>query len=310
MFSNFSTRKKAILALIIANVIWGAASPIFKYSLENIPPFTLAFLRFGIATLILLPFVHKELHSINNEIEHWKDILLYALFAVSINITFYFWALRLTESINAPIIASSGPILTFIFSVMFLGEKPKINKIIGMGISFLGILSIIFEPLLENGLASGILGNLFLIVATLSAVMQTIIGRKLTQKYPPLSLTFWSFAIGSLTFVPFMLSELFSLKPFDIRALVGITYGAVFSSTIAYSLFAWGLSKIEASETGIFAYIDPIAAIIIAYPLLGEKPTPLFILGTIFVFTGILISEKRIHYHPIHKLFQKALGDI
>src|SRR3990170_6378963 len=114
-----------ILALIIANIIWGAASPVFKYALQNIPPFTLAFIRFFFAGIILLPFI-KNL-SIKLSGKEWVELVLGAIFGISINITFFFWGLQRSESINAPVIASSGPVFLFFLSIIFLKEKFKPN---------------------------------------------------------------------------------------------------------------------------------------------------------------------------------------
>lgn len=300
--SHLTTRQKAILALIVCNIIWGAASPIFKLALQNIPPFSFAFFRFALATVILLPFVHKDLHHFINAVTNWKQIVGYALTGVTINILFFFSALKLTTSITAPIIGSAGPIAIIIFGAIFLHEKTTIKKIIGSIVSLFGVFVLIIEPILDKGLDGSILGNLFLMIATLGAVGQTLYGRNLAHKYPPLPLTFWAFFIGTLTFIPFALPELRSFPILDWRGLLGIGFGAIFSSAIAYSLFNWGLSKIEASEAGLFFYIDPIIALLIAYPLLGEKPTPLFILGSVFVFLGIAVAEGRLNYHPFHKL--------
>lgn len=301
--SRLSTHQKAIFALIIANIIWGAASPIFKLALQNIPPFTLALSRFAIATLILFPFVHKELHRFVNEVKNWREIIGYALTGVTINIIFFFLALRLTTSITAPIIGSSAPIMLLIFAAIFLHEQTTIKKVLGAVISFIGVLLLIIEPLLDKGIDGSIVGNLLLVIATLGAVGQTIYGRKLAHKYPPLSLTFWAFFIGSLTFVPFAIPEFLNFPTLDIRGISGIVYGAVFSSTIAYSLYAWGLSKIEASEAGLFAYIDPVIALVLAYPLLGERPTAYFAFGSVLVFAGIFLAEHRLNYHPFKRLF-------
>lgn len=92
---------QAILALIAANIIWGAASPIFKFALENIPPFTLAFLRFFGAALILFPFTVKSMWI---KREDWLDLFLLSIFGITINITFFFMGLKYAPSINAPII--------------------------------------------------------------------------------------------------------------------------------------------------------------------------------------------------------------
>jgi drug/metabolite transporter (DMT)-like permease len=80
----------------------------------------------------------------------------------------------------------------------------------------------------------------------------------------------------------------------------------LFSSLAGYALFAYGLSKIKAQEAGIFTYIDPVAAIVIAVPLLHETITWEFILGSILIFGGIWIAEKRIHYHPLQRIFKSS----
>jgi drug/metabolite transporter (DMT)-like permease len=304
---NLSSCQKGLLALIIANIIWGAASPIFKLALQNIPPFTLAFLRFSIASLILFPFIHKELHDFTNEVRNWKDIIGYAITGVTINIIFFFLGLRLTTSITAPLIASSGPIILLVFAAIFLNEQPTAKKIAGAMVAFMGVVLLIIQPILDKGFDGSLIGNLFLLFATLGAVGQTIYGRKLAHKYSPLPLTFWAFLIGTITFIPLTIPEIINFPPLDYRGLTGIVFGAIFSSTIAYSLYTWGLSKIEASEAGLFAYIDPVIALLIAYPLLGERPTSLYLIGGALVFIGIFVAENRLNYHPLRQFFKNKV---
>ena len=143
-----------ILALIVANIIWGAASPIFKYSLENNSPFTLAFLRFLMASCLLYPFIHKKLKM--SDLKN-KWLWLFSLCATTFNISFFFLALQRTVSINAPIIGSAGPIFILIGSIIWLKEKPKIQVILGLILSLIGILFIILEPILNHGVAMEIM---------------------------------------------------------------------------------------------------------------------------------------------------------
>ena len=163
-FLSLQTKQQAILALIVANIIWGAASPIFKLSLQNIPPFTLAFLRFFLGSILLIFVVGKKIFI---QISSWKDLLLLVLnglTGITINIIFFFLGLRLTYAINAPVIASAGPIVTFFFAVLFLREKLVLKKLVGMILGTLGILTIVFEPLLQSGIDGSILGNFFLVL--------------------------------------------------------------------------------------------------------------------------------------------------
>lgn len=96
------------------------------------------------------------------------------------------------------------------------------------------------------------------------------------------------------------------LPHLSVPGIVGITYGSVFSTLIAYYFLYWGLKYVKASEVSVFTYIDPVSAVLVAIPLLHEIPSPIFISGAFLVFFGIFIAEGRIHYHPIHKLFAQS----
>jgi len=298
--------QKGVLGLIIANIIWGLASPIFKWSLENIPPYTLAFLRFFIASILLGIFLGKKCAW---NVKERKDMLLlvaYAVSGITINIIFFFLGLERTLALNAPVIASSQPILTFIFAVLFLKERIKVKKLIGMLIGGIGLLTIVLEPLFFRGIDGDLVGNIFILFAAIGGVISTIIGRTIFQKYPPLTLMFWAFLIGTISFFPLSVME-YAQNPhlfsqLDIRGISGIIYGALFSSALAYGLFAWGLSLIPASEASMFTYIDPIAGAILSYFALHEPITIPFIIGSIFIFIGIFIAQGRLHYHPFQRL--------
>ncbi|MDP3987708.1 MAG: DMT family transporter [Candidatus Levybacteria bacterium] len=298
---RLSNHKKAILALILANFIWGAASPIFKWSLTNIHPFTLAFLRFFIPTLILFPFAATQLKV---KREHWLNLFLLAIFGITLNISFYFMGLEKTDAINAPMIATSGPIFLLICCLLFLKEKINRKIVSGTLIGFLGVLLIILQPFLEKGHDGSIVGNLFLVIATIAGVLHIVHAKKIMPYYSATTVTFWAFLIGSLTFLPMLVFEsqrVGFLPNLSLPGIVGIVFGAIFSSLIGYFVYHWSIKTLFAQEVGIFAYIDPIIAVIIAIPLLGEIPTPIYVLGSIFVFAGIFIAEGRLPYHPLHK---------
>lgn len=297
-----------VLALIITNVIWGAASPIFKLALTNIPPFTLAFIRFFFAGLIFLPFVVKRWQKITRK--DLFEIILVGFFGITINITFFFLGLPKTTSINAPVIASAGPVFIYFLSIIFLKERPNKRILIGMFTALFGVLVIIFSPIFFDGqkFALGeIEGNIFFVIATLGAVLQTILGKGVLRRINPVQVAFVSFIFGSLTFIPFIGGELntWSFSQLNINGILGIVFGVFLSSGIAYYLYYYGISKLDAKESGLFAYIDPVTAVLIAIPLLGEYPNLYFFIGSLLVFGGILLAERRIHWHPLYKLKSK-----
>lgn len=302
---KLSTIQKAFLAIIIANVIWGAAASIFKIALTNIPPFTLAFWRFFIGALLLLIFLGKKASLPMSGRKDWLMLVGYALTGITINIIFFFWGIKLTYSINAPVIASGAPILTLILALLFLKERFHIRKLIGMLLGTAGILTIVLTPLLEKGVDGSVLGNLFLVIATTAAVFQTIIGKKALTKFPALPFTFWAFIVGAASFLPLAVYEYVQTPAIyaalDWRGYMGLAFGAILSSAVAYSLYAWALSKISATDTSLFTYLDPIVGTILGAALLHEPITGLFVLGALLIFGGIGVAEGRLH-HPAGKL--------
>lgn len=300
-----SNYKKAILALIISNIIWGAASPLLKWSMETVHPFTLAFARFIIPALIVVIVSPKSLKI------RIKDMPLFfaaGFFGSTLNIGAFLLGIHQTASINSPIISSSGPIFLLLASMLFLKEHPSRKMLLGNLLGLTGVLLIVVEPLIQNTRTASFGGNVLLILATLGSIIGTIFAKKLVRRYHALTLTFWTFAIGSVFFIPSMIQEIRTyglVSQIQGQGLFGIVYGAVFSSFIGYSLFFWSLKHLFASQTSVFTYMDPIIAMIIAAPLLGEYPNLFFILGSFLVFFGIYIAEGRLHYHPIHLFFKK-----
>lgn len=299
---KFSRHQVAIIAIIANTIIWGAASPIFKWSLADTPPFTLAFFRFFLASLILLPFV---MHKLKVSIDDFYKLFVLSLVGITTHISFFYLGLSLAPSINVPIIASTTPVFLILGGMFFLHEKPKRNVVYGTLVSLIGFFIIIIQPILEHAEGGSFLGNIYYVLATLMIVLYTILLKKYNLKYSYMTIMFWIFFLGALAFLPLFLLEnkgANTLALFDMKSVIGILYGAVFSSVAGYFLYNYAVRFIKAQEIGIFTYLDPFATAIVAIPLLGEKITYTYLLGSLFVFLGIFIAERRIHYHPLHHL--------
>ncbi len=302
-----SQTKKAVLFLIIANVIWGAGFPIYKWALEVLNPFVFAFIRFFLGALIIFPFVINKLKIQKKDI---PLLILESIIALTFQIPLLLFGLKLSPSINAPIIISSTPIFLIIASAFFLKDIVKPKVLAGTLISLAGVMIVIFKPFSgTTQLTDPILGNMLLFLSMLCGIAQAIVLKKIMANNEPLTVVFWSFLIGATPFlIPIFLfdSSGFSMSVLsNFQALTGILYATIFSSVIGYYFYYYGLKFIKASEVGIFSYVDPIATIVVAIPLLEEKITTLYMLGSFLVFLGIFIAEERIHYHPIHRLFKK-----
>lgn len=300
-----SSYVKAGLALLLANIIWGSGPPIFKWAFENVPTFTLAFLRYAIPILIMLIFFRKYLKI---DIKDLPILLLSGFFGITVNIAFYFVALHYTASINAAIIGSAAPAFLILGSMFFLKEHPTRKMLLGNLIGLTGILLIIVQPLAQTNSQSSLFGNFLLIISTLGAVINTIMAKEVIKKYHPITLVFWTFLVGTITFYPLFLRDVALhgfLTNLNFQGIFGILYGSLFASLIAWFLFMWAIEYVTASDTSIFSYVQPLASIVIAVPLVHEYPNIFFIIGTLLVFVGIYIAENHKKHPHIHHLMKR-----
>ncbi len=308
-FRNFlisqNKTRLAILALIFANIIWGAGLPIYKWTLEVIPPFTFAFIRFFLGAVILIPFVFKNFKFAREDI---PKLFFASIISITLQIPLLLFGLKLAPSINAPIIISAGPIILLGASIIFFKEKISTKLLAGTLISLLGVLILIFKPALEAGFSSGVLGNFLIFLATICGVIQALVVKKIMKRNGPLVTVFLTFIIGSLFLLPGVLIEYNSTGFFalNMQAILGIIYAVIFASVLAHYFLFFGLKNIKVSETGVFTYVDPIATILVAIPLLHETISESYVIAAVLVFLGIYVAEGRIHYHPFHLLRKQA----
>ncbi len=308
-FRNFlisqDKTRLAIFALIFANIIWGAGLPIYKWTLEVIPPFTFAFIRFFLGAIIVIPFILKDYKFAKEDV---PKLFFASIISITLQIPLLLFGLKLAPSINAPIIISAGPIILLGASIIFFKEKISTKLLAGTLISLLGVLILILKPALEAGFSSGVLGNFLIFLSTICSVIQALVVKKIMKKNNPLITVFFTFTIGSLFLLPGALIEYNSVGFFalNMQAILGLLYAVIFASVLAHYFYFLSLKYIKVSETGIFTYVDPIATILIAIPLLHETISESYVIAAVLVFLGIYIAEGRIHYHPFHLLRKKA----
>lgn len=305
---HHNERSQALIALTIASILWGITTPVLKWSLEGVSPFFFAFTRFLLAGVIFYIVARPPLRIQKRHIA----ILVGSLFiGTSLHIIFAFYGIKMTTALNASFISMSGPFLTLLAGFLLLREKLRKNLIIGGILGLVGVLFLVIGPFSDGNLPpTHILGNILLSLSIILWIIYEIIAKKyLFPHYSVRTITFYAFVIGLFSVLPFAYNDITNLTMsiFTPKLVFGIVFTSIFSSVIAFSLWQWGVSKIEVSRVGFFIYLDPVTASIIAIFLLGEAFTPSIILGTLFVLAGLYIAEKKIHFPHIH-LFHHYRG--
>ena len=127
---------KALLFTATASIIWGATAPIMKLTLQEIPLFSLAFIRMATASAILGFFVYKKLKI--RKVDQF-NLILAALTGVTINLTLFFLGLKLTSAIVASFLTASVPIFTLIAAHLYLKEKFTKKLVLASIVAFTGV---------------------------------------------------------------------------------------------------------------------------------------------------------------------------
>ena len=292
---------KAFILTASAAIIWGATAPIMKLTLAQIPLFSLAFIRMIAATLILAIIIRKNLKVDKRD---WPKFFICAIFGVTLNLTLFFFGLKLTEAINASFLVAAVPIFTILAAHFLLKEKITTRLIFASAIAFFGILIIIGKPYtpLEK---TATIGNILLLLAGLCWVIHEIVAKKLLKIYDGGVVAFYSMAIGAVTFAPFALWEFWKdptwVSGVNFTGLAGLAYGILFASLIAYWAWQKGLALIPAGQASFFFYLDPISGVVLAIILLGEKITPQLLAGGAAVAIGVILAEHKRKNHPLHR---------
>lgn len=294
----------ALIYLIIAALIWGATLPIMKITLEEIPVFSLVVLRMGFASVLLFPFVFKTIFKIKKE--DIKLLLLTGLFGTTLHLCFFFYGLKLSHAIDAAVISATTPIFTLFLAHIFLKEKFTSKLLLGGFLSLAGVVLIIGLPIFRLDYAS-IVGNISLLIATITWVGHEIFSKKALKSYTPLLVSFATTIIGTVFYIPIMLIELYTSPGWyaniSVQGYFGLTYGIIFSSLIAYSAWQYGLSKTTATQASFIFYLLPISGIIFSIILLGETVSPMFLAGSVLVLAGIIFAEyhRKKHTQLFHE---------
>jgi len=324
MKKNLSNKLKIpYLALLIVTLIWSAAGPVIKYTLQYIPPLHFIFYRFLIACLIIFPFAVYELQRTKINPKDYSKLIAFGVLSQG-SIAILFLGLNLTTALDATIIGIICSVLSIYAGHFFYKDKIDKKIVFGLLLASAGTLLVVLEPFLSDGHGfeanfKRVFGNILVVIQSLSHLLFIVwskmgMGEKsvklknflskakitpLTKNYSPALITTISFYVGMVVVLPFAVIEktqpqytAYNIFNTPSVGIMGLLYMALISSIVAYLLYQWSLEYLTVSETAFFGYLSPIFTFPFAYLLLKEIPNIYMIVGSIFIAIGILIAER------------------
>tara|TARA_B100000900_G_scaffold209463_1_gene177515 strand:- start:1336 stop:2232 length:897 start_codon:yes stop_codon:yes gene_type:complete len=293
-----SKNTKAYFMVVCATLFWAGNFNVGKVAfIENISPFSLAFLRWFFVWIILIPFTYKELIKLKRVIlKNFKLLFLLSLSSVFLYSSLTYKALNYTQVINASLFNTAVPASIILISFLFKIEKTNVFQLSGLLISTLGILTIITKLDLNILLSLDFnKGDIFMIIAIISWGIYSAFLKKRNFEISLLALIQITCTFGLIMLAPAFLIELSQGNSVEINLNLFyiLLYVAIFPSIGSYYCWAGAISIIGANRAGIFLSLIPLFSTLLAMIFFNEKFLFFHLIGSILIILGLLLSNKK-----------------
>jgi drug/metabolite transporter (DMT)-like permease len=282
-------------ALLLNQTLGALVFPIAKYGLAIIEPFTFAFYRFMISTLVLLAVVRLDKKPDRRPIEKKDYLKIFGLgvLIIPLNQTAYLFGQSLTGAGHGALLYATVPIWIFLGGLVFLKEKLILRRATGVALGLGGVGIIMGAGAVELG-SSYLLGDIIILLGVLAWAGYTIFGQPLVVKYGALRLIAYSLAAGTALYFPYgaYRALTFDYSPVTAGAWFSVIYAALGVSVVAYLIWYWLLKYMETTRMAVFHNLQPVIAAAAAFIFLGESIGWHFITGGVTVLAGVIITEK------------------
>ena len=282
--------------LAIAVLLW-AGNWIFARALRfDAPPVALAFWRWFIAMIILLPFAFAHVRAQWRVIlRGWRILALLALFSTVLQHIPVYIGLRDTTATNGALLNSATPIMIFMLSHVLGGERLTVRQACGVAVSLCGVVAIIAHGDIA-ALASLHLnrGDLWVLLAMLAWAAYTVCLRWRPAGLHPLAMLWTIAAMGVIAMLPLYAWELSIGRTLHLTpvAVVGIAYMGAFATVVAYVFWNRAVAQIGPNRAGPFMYLMLVYTPLLAIVFLDERLHLYHFVGCALILGGIYLAAS------------------
>ncbi|WP_417819081.1 DMT family transporter [Tritonibacter scottomollicae] len=285
----------AYVLLSLTALFWAGNSIVGRAARDLTPPATLAFWRWGLALLLLLPLAWPHLKRDWPVLKaNWRMMLLLGALGIGAFNTLLYTGLQTTTALNAMLLQAAQPALILIMGAFLMRDHVSLRQTGGVIISLVGVLAII-----SQGNAAALIaldlnrGDAVIGFAVLLWSVYAVMLRRRPDVHP-FSFLAATLMIGVVCIIPFYIAEIASghLIVTSRESGLAIAYVAIFPSFFAYLFFNRGVELIGSAATGQFMNILPVMGAGLAMLFLGEQLYIFHVAGIALIFAGIFVAGK------------------
>jgi drug/metabolite transporter (DMT)-like permease len=283
----------------------GAAIVASRFVVAEVPPLTLAMLRYAIGFLCLLPFALPALPSLRAVLRP-RDLLAMAAIGIGqfgVLIALLNWGLRSVPAAPAALIFSLFSLLTLLLAAALGREQVTARLLGGVLLSLAGVALSLLAKLHAAG-GSSWWGELAVLAAACVGALCSVLYRPYLQRYPTVPVSAFAM-LASVAFLalfalhedwPAQISRLGTV-PWTVVAFIGV------SSAVGYFWWLYALKHESPTRVTVFLALNPVTAALLGWSLLGERLPPQMLAAVVLIALGLWLAT-----HPASAKRQPAPG--
>lgn len=286
--------------LSLAASIWGGMYVVSKYVLDFVPPFTLVWLRYAIAFVVLFGILkfhqYKTKTRISIRKQDWLLLGWIGFIGYFVSISLQFIGTKLSDAHTGALITSATPAFIVLFARFVLNESVTLRKAFALLLATIGVVIVIgFD---DSG-GQSFWGNMMLVGAALTWALLSVYVKVASSRFSILIITTYAIFFALLFTTPVMIWELQEQEIFlpSTPVILGILYLGVVSTAGAFFLWNKGMEMMDAGVGSLFFFFQPLVGTVFGFLFLHEQITASFYLGGLLIIIGVFIAVMP----PIHQ---------
>jgi drug/metabolite transporter (DMT)-like permease len=287
--------------LVVMAIVWGVNFAVMKYGTTVLEPLAYNGVRLSVGAIVMLIIVAIR----RAPPLPWQDIrslLALGTLGTGLYQAFFINGLSRTRAGTASLMVAASPAVIAVVGRLLGVEKVGSRAVVGIAMSIAGVAFVILSAATSSAGQSSAFGDLLILTSVLCWSFYTHLVRPFTHRIDGLQIAAWTLVGGT---IPVLLLAAPSMLRANWSAVAPLTWGAVFYSGIgsmglAYLFWYRGDRVIGSTRTAMFSNLQPIVALGVSWPLLGERPTLFQGVGAAAVLGGLLLTRQLSAPEPAH----------
>lgn len=287
----------ATVLLWVVPALWSANYIVARSAPGVLGPHALAFGRWGLALLLMLPVVGATLWQRRADVKNeWRHLLVLGALGMWICGAWLYIGGATTSASNIALFYAATPVAIAAAGTRLLHEHLSRAQWVGVGLAAAGVVFVIAKGDPANLRAVRLTaGDLWAVAAAIAWVAYSVLLKRWPSALGPAERLAAIAAGGLVVMLPFTVAEglLGCWPPFSAKAALLIGVAALLPGVLSYTAYSFLQRELGAGRTALLLYLSPVYSAVLAWALLGERPAWYHAAGALLILPSIALATRR-----------------